>query len=110
MQHVHRVSESTSDIACMKSPACEAVSHQPSIYDYILVNDVHPNSSSGDSNSTELGPRPLDAPAVLPQVGIYVGRSYTLMPNTLHEFVGHFCRDNGLIISSGKGLELKQCK
>ena len=30
MQQVHRVSKSTSDIACMKSPAYEAVSHKPS--------------------------------------------------------------------------------
>ena len=69
MQKVYRVSESTSDIACMKSPAYEAVSHKPPVYDYILVNDVHPTSASGGNNNTELGPSALDAPPVLPELG-----------------------------------------
>ena len=46
-QQVHRISESTSDIACTMSPAYEAVAHKPPVYDYVLVSDVRPKLSSG---------------------------------------------------------------
>ena len=68
-QQVHRVSESTSDIACMKSPAYESVSHEPPpIYDYVLVNDFKPKVPSEGSISMELGPRLLEFPGVLPEL------------------------------------------
>ena len=69
VQHVHRMSESASDIVCLKSPAYEAIPCKPPVYDYVSVSDVHPKSSLGGSNYMELGPRPLDAPAVLPALG-----------------------------------------
>ena len=61
--------ETTSDIVCFKSPAYEAVPRKPPVYDYVLVNGIHPESSLGGSHYTELGPRPSDAPAVLPELG-----------------------------------------
>ena len=69
VQQVHRVSENTTEITCMKSPAYEALSLKPPVYDYVVASDIHPKSSPGGSNYTELGPRPLDAPPVLPQLG-----------------------------------------
>ena len=75
VQQVHRVSESTSDIACTKSPAYEAVSNKRPVYDYVLVNDIQPKSSSGGSDHTELGPRPVPAPPVRPEVGRKVSYS-----------------------------------
>ena len=70
VQQVHRVSESTSDITCMKSPAYKTGSHNPPpIYDYVLVNDSEPRAPSEGSIRMELGPYPLDAPAVLPELG-----------------------------------------
>ena len=61
--------ESTSDIVCVKSAAYEAVSHKPPVYDYVSLNDVHPKLSLEGSHYTELGPSPLDAPAILPELG-----------------------------------------
>ena len=63
------MSESASDIVCFKSPAYEAVPRKPPVYDYVSVNDVQSKSSLGGSHYTELGPRPLDTPAILPELG-----------------------------------------
>ena len=68
-QGVLDVPETTSDIACVKSSAYEAVSYKPHVYDYITVNDECPKLSSGDCHYMELGPRPLDAPPILPPLG-----------------------------------------
>ena len=67
-QNSHGMSKSAADIVCVKSVAYEAVPHKPPIYDYVLVNGVHPKPSSGGSHYMELGPHPLDAPAVLPEL------------------------------------------
>ena len=63
------MSESTSDIVCVKSVAYEAISHKPPVYDYVSINDIHSKSSLGGSHCIEVGPRPLDVPAVLPELG-----------------------------------------
>ena len=68
-QNSQGMSESTTDIVCVKSVAYEAVSTKPPVYDYVIVKGIHPKSSSGDSNYMELGSHPLDAAAVLPELG-----------------------------------------
>ena len=70
LQQVQGVSETSSDIVCFKSPAYEAVSHQPPpIYDYVFVNGMEPKLPSEGSNSMELGPCPSDALGILPELG-----------------------------------------
>ena len=63
------MSGTTSDIVCLKSPAYVTLSHKPAVYDYVSVKDVHSKSPSGASDYMELGPHPLDAPAILPELG-----------------------------------------
>ena len=60
--------EITSDIVCVKSVAYEAAPQEPPVYDYVLVNEVHPKSSSKGPSYAEVGPSRLDASAVHPEL------------------------------------------
>ena len=68
MQNSCGLSETTSNIVCVKSVAYEAVHPKPPVYDYVLVNGVHPKSSSKGPCYAELGPSLLDASAVCPEL------------------------------------------
>ena len=68
MQNSRGMPETTSDIVCVKSVAYEAVPQKPPVYDYVLVNGVHPKSSSKGPCYAEVKPSCLAGSAVHPEL------------------------------------------